>query len=545
MSRPSLSSIESKLAIVGAQLEILRVQEDDLQRHIDDFQRHIDALQCTKDATTLKRASLESMESHLEAAKYPINWLPVELLTHVFLLSQGNPFTLAHVNRKWHDVAVSTPALWTSVSAKAHSALVALLLKRSKNALLDVTLANDTRLLVDQGNRIRTLVAHYSDQFWLRDLVCHLNTTGPPELVSLELIFTGELRFMDMDAQNNDMAVLAANRPNSSKLASLVIDALPPLSLSPHLYQHLTALSISFPVRSERQLSLQSLLKVLTWTPRLVELSLHCAPMKVADNIVFPTVCLPHLQSLEWSKPWGDMVFTLLQHLNVPALTKLDLYLQGPFHPPHPPHVHSPTPVVRSSALETLTSLFLQSPSDDAISYIARKFTFPTLRAVELANTKESATPVLPKMESLFHDPRLPHLTHMVLTAFTLENVPAMLGYLPSLLSLTLDACKGMKSVLDALVKGRCPRLKSITFLGCDDLGGVGLVTALSARCVGIDNKGDRKIRRLPAKIKVQVDIVKPVMIETVRILECPGVEEEDVEVLRRLGIDVVCEQLD
>ncbi|KAF8918292.1 hypothetical protein CPB85DRAFT_73285 [Mucidula mucida] len=238
------------------------------------------------------------------------------------------------------------------------------------------------------------------------------------------------------------------------------------------------------------------------------------------------------------------MVFFLLQYLTVPSLAKLDLLLQGSFHAPQS-HVHNPVPIFRSSALETITSLFLQSPSDESITCIARKFTFPTLHALELANTKESTTPILPKMESMFHDPRLPHLTHMVLTAFTLESVPAMLGYLPSLLSLTLDACKGMSSILDALAQGRCPRLKSITFLGCGDLRGVGLLIAVRKRRAGIDNKGSRQIRRLPAKMKVQVDIVKPVMIETVRILECPGVDKRNVEVLRSLGIDVVYEQFD
>jgi hypothetical protein len=117
---------------------------------------------------------------------------------------------------------------------------------------------------------------------------------------------------------------------------------------------------------------------------------------------------------------------------------------------------------------------------------------------------KTPSLPVFPRLESIFRDPRLPHLTHLTLSHFKLSveqgRVEAMLGYMPRLTSLTLDTCLGVERLMEALQEslvgtikphdpgerggggGRergtrsrcgvkvCPRLEALSFWGCQDV---------------------------------------------------------------------------
>ena len=88
-----------------------------------------------------------------------INKLPHELLFHVFDLVGPGPaiLPLAQVCRRWRDVALSSPTLWSVIGACAR--LVPLFLQRSLGSPL----------------RVRGVVAHHNDREFL-DCLTHLET---------------------------------------------------------------------------------------------------------------------------------------------------------------------------------------------------------------------------------------------------------------------------------------------------------------------------------------------------------------------------------
>jgi len=136
-----------------------------------------------------------------------------------------------------------------------------------------------------------------------------------------------------------------------------------------------------------------------------------------------------------------------------------------------------------------------------------RKFSFPALEKVAFTNVDSTvrqnpeiaaALPVFPRLESIFRDPRLPSLTHLTLSHFKISaeqgRAEAMLGYMPVLTSLSLDACSGVGRLMEGLQEkvvgtikptaspgeggGKrrrrgvkvCPRLEALSFWGCQDV---------------------------------------------------------------------------
>lgn len=533
MSRTSISSIDASLAVIGAQLSLLRAQEADLQFHID-------ALQRTQHATRTKRERLELEEVELIAGRYPINWLPAEIIMLVFHHYTGDLFTLTHVNRKWRDIALSVPKLWTRLSTNVHPELVALSMERAGNLSLDLSLSGSSAELMLLRElvktRVRSAIVECEGAGHMTSVSRHFRENSYPEMTELEISFVGVWP-RDLDVERLLPEVWPLSYP---KLQSLSLSDIRPLLLVQSHYTNLTNLSIARLERTTHHtISVHVLLQVLTWTQKLKNLVLSM-PLVFLHRSHASDVHLPNLCSFEWSNSLTEPVLFILGHLRVPALTKLELFVQ---QDPHLVYAHPPPnqpTVAPVSALQSVTSLFLHTTHDEATNRVTHKFLLPALTALELTNT-HGRTVWLPSMESSFHDPRLPNLTNLSLTGYSLRDVSKTLGFMPALIALSLDECLGMSSVLDALAKGRCPKLASLSFWDCDDLYGKEFVEALRLRGGGKSAVEGREIRKLPTKIQAQVNAVKPLKIESILLEDCVGVDEDSVTGLEELVGEVVC----
>lgn len=547
MSRPTRAVVRTQQAVLAAQIQLLQSQESDLQTHID-------ALQATKERIVQQRKALEVEKIDAAAAVYPINWLPSELLIAIFLEFDADPYILTRVCHKWRYLAVATPELWTRLLPEWDQHQRETAIRRTNGALLDVYYddqgADILAPLRGRMARIRSMDIVLRLSEYSSALARMINTSGIPEMRELSLQhklgFERRPPRIPLSAPSREYV-----RPDKTpRLVSLKLVNFWLFSLSPYLFGNLTTLSLSYPSRDTTigpTLSLGMLIPFFKWTPHLTSLALINTPVAIGANFqnTLPVI-LPKLVTLRWNEPNDDMVHALLFRLLLPSILLLDLYVQIP--PPIVMYASSNTnpPRPNINALQTLTSLCLKVSNADTMSSFTRKFDYPVLQTLELTCTDLRGEPlVLPKMESIFRDPRQPHLTHLVLTAFTLENVPAMLGYTPVLMSLSVDACSGANGVFVALGLGRCPRLEDLAFWACVDLDGREVVKALRVRREGVvlgasgTPKSDRRVRKLRGTGTV-VREGKPMMIRTLEIEDCGKVSLEHIDMIVAMGVDVI-----
>ncbi|KAJ7437597.1 hypothetical protein B0H11DRAFT_1885146 [Mycena galericulata] len=94
---------------------------------LDELDAEISALETSLVPRKLER---ESLAAHLDAYTYPVLTLPNEIVSEIFLQhlhplatctsvspsSRNSPLFLGHICRKWREIALSTPWLWTVIN---------------------------------------------------------------------------------------------------------------------------------------------------------------------------------------------------------------------------------------------------------------------------------------------------------------------------------------------------------------------------------------------------------------------------------------------
>jgi hypothetical protein len=98
-----------------------------LAGRIDILQRRESHLRALIDAVTHEMHIVETQRSQLEKDPIPFNWLPPELLIHIFVLTtldslypiqsplDTTPVNISHVCQRWRNIALSTPTLWRRI----------------------------------------------------------------------------------------------------------------------------------------------------------------------------------------------------------------------------------------------------------------------------------------------------------------------------------------------------------------------------------------------------------------------------------------------
>ncbi|KAJ7035124.1 hypothetical protein C8F04DRAFT_1037674 [Mycena alexandri] len=645
MARRRKTSIDKEFGIVDAQLEILRTREAEFQRILDDMQR-------LKDSVSGQRQELEAKQKELHSERQPINWLPAELLIHIFVTFTGAdldnydpsevyhrpPVIISHVSSRWRSISLGTSQMWSRISVQSatwNPRSIVAFLARSGKAPLDIVFISPIAMTSEEEyRRADRLLIHLShDIRRIRSIAFQSRSSEAMQKLVGVLTLTSNvfsslrslnLSVVSLEPSSITSPLIPAHFRGSGTNLSLTylrLEKLPLFNIPKHFLHNLTTLELCFPPKKSTaegptsyMLRMSQLIRFLNYTPNLQELILsNTVPymdvyLDVADApqisdalLQVSPVELIHLRTLDWTYPFGPDIHHFVSFLNVPALEKIDvgveelpilrtnvLLLRG-YPDTAASQLFASHRVIELGALRDVS---LQCRHEDTIGSVLRKFAFPILEKLELTHVggrgrgaSRDALPTFPRLESMFRDPRLPVLTHLTICRFEISaelgKAEAMLGYMPALVSLTLDECGGVWKLLDGLQQRSavggpavrvCPRLEALALWRCADVEITPLIGIVIARNrnssggsaippsdnAGAANKGTvrpmKKLRRqghgvgegpssraassnILSSIIAMEEAARPARISYVRIEDCAMIGEEQAMSLRALGV--------
>ena len=166
------------------------------------------ALRCIERVSRRISDVVEQAEDMIVSSAYHegIQLLPTEVLCMIFELvvsgsdeSRGETaVSLSHVNRRWRDITVDLPRLWTDVRLLGSLDRVRTFLDRSNTALIDITLnppANDDESFDAIGERVELrkasdlIMAHghrWRSLSWPLTTMVHLSDFNPKKYLKIE-----------------------------------------------------------------------------------------------------------------------------------------------------------------------------------------------------------------------------------------------------------------------------------------------------------------------------------------------------------------------
>ncbi|KAG2074450.1 hypothetical protein BDR04DRAFT_1140695 [Suillus decipiens] len=659
MPKKSSAAINHEIEVLQAQIAILQRREHDFVHILEDMAR-------LRDSVKAEQVALASQIMELESQRHPINWLPSELLIQIFIFvtedndsdtSAGlayslSPVVISHVCREWRKLAFATSILWSRVSYRSRkwsTSPVCAFINRSGSSLLDFTFspppyhvddpdaAEDERLTSE--SLLHTLSSHLSR---VRSITFKCTSSASMRLIVEALInnlhVLKSLRSLDLSFAS--LAPCLAGTPllvldelsrqslpdTASVLIYLRLQQLPPRVISPSLLRSVQTLELSFPQRRSHRapqyiLRMSHVHRFLSFIPELRDLVLmETTPLRdvvleepsegqTADNrfTVVAPLELRKLRNLTWKYVYPRDVYNFMSFFGMPALERWEILI-----------VNSPTKQESDSFIQTellggvlsmatLKELCVSCQDGDSLISSLRQFFFPVLEQLEFAYAGKCPPGCdhkhpLPRLDYIFRDPRLFHLTHFTLSHLDVfaGHGKIMLSYMPNLLSLTLISCTSVDGVLEALAEAYglamdaernatrgcgvrvCPKLERITLWSCSDFKFKSLFAAVFARAhpTGssmltkaqkdvpsvVSTVLGRKIRPLkkphvaspqggpssPAKpytmnshgmlstlIPIQ-EALHPVRIACVHVDDCPQIAEDEALLLEEFGTVVV-----
>ena len=301
-----------------------------------------------------------------------------------------------------------------------------------------------------------------------------------------------------------------------------------------------------------------------------------------------PPVPLENLRELEWTDVHPRTLHLLLTHFPTPRLEVMDVafanaskckklaaWLHPAFSDPTDSSVSGQgQPVLE---LSNVKALYVDCSSVDDLRGPFLRLFFPALETLSLSNRNmsvrwagsqsveedSSKLPPLPRLESIFRDPRVPHLTHLSLSGFAIpsDQVSSMLGYMPSIQRLDCTFVPSITAVIDTLATARlaglriCPRLRHIQLCYCDGVEPVTLSRLIKLRNGFESEEGDashddaaakRPMKRLPKGPHTSQSPWQPTeeerwvaKIEQVSLEGCLPITKEEAVSLEQWRVDV------
>ena len=302
-----------------------------------------------------------------------------------------------------------------------------------------------------------------------------------------------------------------------------------------------------------------------------------------------PPVPLDNLRELEWSDVHPRTLHLFLMHFPAARLEVLDVAfanagkckkLAAWLHPAFsdPTDSMSGQPVLD---LARLTALHVDCSSGDEPRGPFLRLFLPALQTLSLSNRNMCVRwagphaaeddahklPQLPRLESIFRDPRMPRLTHLSLSGFAIpsDQVASMFGYMPSLQRLECNFIPSVTVVIDTLATARlagirmCPRLRHIQLCYCD-----GVEPLILSRLVKLRNAAEeddhggasraadddvvpapkrRPMKRLPTKATTPAfsssEERSVAKVEQVSLEGCLPINKEEALSLGQWGVEV------
>lgn len=557
MTRRDRGSIETEIAYISGQLDVLRRRETEMDSILRDVAR-------AKDSISSEIAHLDTKQRSLIGERLPINWIPAELLIDIMVLAANPdstlppklsvPVVLTQVCQRWRQIAESTPELWAGISfndAKWATHWIPVFLERSKDYPLEVEVIESTmkpedseqgvvhllELLDAHFSRVRSLSLFCVGSKPLRRLLWIINdpVSSFSRLRTLSIgisdesskFFAHEPLESMIRSREASSSVMQLEPPKWCRITTIRLENLPLFSVPPEFLRNISNIELEFTrvtfpgVRSDLQASV--LLKFLTCTPQLEFLHLISTHFeldilfvqedgtarKKGTHKVIHRISLPKLRGIDWAGASQYEMQPFFSLIDLPALEQLRI-------DPEPPagyrEVSSILPPNPELTFPSLTDLHVRAAHDNVFDTVIRKCSFPSLKSLAISSNREGSGPngtltALPKLESMFRDPRLPGPTHLLLASLSITTVlgkepsESMLGYLPALQTLALDSCDGGQHLLTALERrvpvvrdaiGRvqgggikfCPQLQTLSVRNCEGIGARAIGGVLRARNV-------------------------------------------------------------
>ncbi|KAI0081835.1 hypothetical protein K474DRAFT_1694869 [Panus rudis PR-1116 ss-1] len=541
MSAQPVPQTNAQLARLDRKLTHLLAEEEKIREKLHKNLERQTALEKRRDELHRHATSLS-----------PILILPTELLMQIFELSVfPEEYTaeevecaavcalaLSHVCSRWRHISISMACLWSYVALNSSSmAMLDLFLLRSRKHPLVYcpSSAFDELMIAKQVNVLRDGALPR-----LKALIC--SGTTPTVTFMLRMLqwqMFPNLRVLELQGGGDQCTILsfgARRRMHTLsmlthiRLAHIVLDVMPICQLPSLRSLHVSdsPLLCSSLAHAPR---LSMLCAHLSRAPNLETLTMDNYDLVVDVNLGSPhegaleAVNLPlfpseppiisqtevaHLRNFHWYHCPPKDLWRLFHYISMPVLTHLELSLQVvtsrirlrwgdrsvPMRPGTPHALHGISAVI---CFDQLQHLSLECRDLPGLNLATRKFLFPNLRSLDLAfiPREEDAFnlrsfPALGEPGSVFREPRMPNLTSLGLSRFTLSlNTMIMyLGYMPNLKTLTLDTCPGAAHIVQSMAyqvpnssrRWSCPRLERMVLIGCDDVTSANLTDVLFAR---------------------------------------------------------------
>jgi hypothetical protein len=669
MPRKTAAASDHEIEVLQAQIAILNRREHDFVRILDDMAR-------LRDSVKSESMALASQVTALQRQRNPINWLPSELLIHIFLsLAEDDsdpsavlaynpsPVIISHVCQKWRKLAFDSSTMWSRISftcRKWIASPVCTFMDRSGLSLLDFTFSpppyhvDDLDAAAHEKLASQGLINTLKPQlFRVRSITFRCTCPASMRLMVETLVDNlhdlKSLRSLDLsltDLRPSSTLALPLGWDDLRKppvfdtpsvLTRLRLQQLPLRLIPSWLIRPVRTLELSYPSpRSQRgslyTLRMSHVHRFLSFTPEIQHLVLIEAT-SLRDVVlagstegqtenryaVVSPIELPKLRTLTWKLAYPRDVHTFMSFFALPTLERWDILVadspskRNDVSMLRGNHWHEPDSYIQAEPLSgvlsmnALKELYVSCQDGDSLISSLRQFLFPKLEQLEFAHAGKCPPDCehkhpLPRLDYIFRDPRLPHLTHFTLSHLDVfaGHGKLMLSYMPNLISLTLISCTGLDNMLQALAEaygcapdaerkdGRgcgvrvCPKLQEIALWSCHDFEFKSLSAVVYARAQPPGNvltkaqkdvpSADvvsavlgRKIRPLkksrvtsvqggasPAKSRTQSpsdvsstlipieEALRPVRIACVHVDDCPQLTEDEALSLEDFGTVVV-----
>ncbi|KAJ7145481.1 hypothetical protein C8R46DRAFT_549537 [Mycena filopes] len=271
------------------------------------------------------RTAKDSAQARLDAFKYPVLTLPVEIVSEIFtnflpayplcppLIGLFSPTLMTHICRLWREIALNTPTLWRAITLSTYYTIPTrtlvhighLWLERSRNCPLSMEIEGRGDV-PDISPVIEAVAPHRARWEHLRLAVPELQTDlpllGPMPL--LRSLTVRELYLPNTAGSQLDAPLLRSANIDDATAQHILLP-----------WAQLTSLTLHNVFASECT-------PILQQTPYLVHCSLHLWLPRVITDVP-PQMSLPHLESLVITEEDADPVTGYLETFLVPGLSTL------------------------------------------------------------------------------------------------------------------------------------------------------------------------------------------------------------------------------